>query len=75
MHAALPVARLSRHATEVECRDILPYGYMSLQHGDVIEGLVKPIFSGFIIATVGCYYGLKTPEEREALVNLLRRRW
>ncbi len=35
-------------------------GYMSLQHGDVIEGLVKPIFSGFIIATVGCYYGLKT---------------
>jgi len=35
-------------------------GYMSLEHGDVIEGLVKPIFSGFIIATIGCYYGLKT---------------
>ncbi|SEF64187.1 phospholipid/cholesterol/gamma-HCH transport system permease protein [Bryocella elongata] len=33
-------------------------GYMALQHGDVIGGLVKPIFSGFIIATIGCYYGL-----------------
>jgi phospholipid/cholesterol/gamma-HCH transport system permease protein len=35
-------------------------GYMSLQHGDVVEGLVKPLFSGFIIATIGCYYGLST---------------
>ena len=34
--------------------------YMSLEYGDVVEGLVKPIFSGFIIATIGCYYGLKT---------------
>ncbi len=32
----------------------------ALQFGDVIEGLVKPLFSGFIIATVGCYYGLST---------------
>ncbi len=35
-------------------------GYMSLEHGDVVEGLVKPLFSGFIIATIGCYYGLRT---------------
>lgn len=35
-------------------------GYMSLQYGDVVEGLVKPLFSGFIIATVGCFYGLRT---------------
>ena len=35
-------------------------GYMSLQYGDVVEGLAKPIFSGFIIATIGCYYGLRT---------------
>ncbi len=35
-------------------------GYMSLVHGDVVEGLVKPLFSGFIIATIGCYYGLRT---------------
>jgi phospholipid/cholesterol/gamma-HCH transport system permease protein len=35
-------------------------GYMALEHGDVVEGLLKPIFSGFIIATIGCYYGLRT---------------
>jgi len=35
-------------------------GYLSLVHGDIVEGLVKPLFSGFIIATIGCYYGLKT---------------
>jgi phospholipid/cholesterol/gamma-HCH transport system permease protein len=35
-------------------------GYMSLAYGDVVEGLVKPLFSGFIIASVGCYYGLRT---------------
>ena len=32
----------------------------ALLFGDVVEGLVKPLFSGFIIATVGCYYGLST---------------
>jgi phospholipid/cholesterol/gamma-HCH transport system permease protein len=27
---------------------------------DVVQGLTKPLFSGFIIATIGCYYGLNT---------------
>jgi phospholipid/cholesterol/gamma-HCH transport system permease protein len=40
--------------------EFLHTGYMSLQNGDVVEGLVKPLFSGFIIATIGCYYGLAT---------------
>ncbi|HSU20085.1 MAG TPA: ABC transporter permease [Acidobacteriaceae bacterium] len=35
-------------------------GYMSLKYGDVAGGLVKPLFSGFIIATIGCFYGLRT---------------
>jgi phospholipid/cholesterol/gamma-HCH transport system permease protein len=35
-------------------------GYMSLVRGDIVEGLTKPLFSGFIIATIGCYYGLRT---------------
>ena len=26
--------------------------------GDVFMGLIKPIFFGFLIATIGCYYGL-----------------
>ena len=34
--------------------------YQTLQYGDVVQGLTKPIFSGFIIATVGCYFGMNT---------------
>jgi phospholipid/cholesterol/gamma-HCH transport system permease protein len=34
--------------------------YEALLYGDVVGGLVKPLISGFIIASVGCYYGLKT---------------
>jgi len=34
--------------------------YQSLQAADVIIGLVKPVLFGFIIATVGCYFGLGT---------------
>jgi phospholipid/cholesterol/gamma-HCH transport system permease protein len=34
--------------------------YRSLVHGDIVQGLTKPLFSGLIISTVGCYFGLKT---------------
>jgi phospholipid/cholesterol/gamma-HCH transport system permease protein len=34
--------------------------YQSLVFADVAQGLVKPIFFGFIIATIGCFYGMKT---------------
>ena len=34
--------------------------YQSLHYADVIQGLVKPVFFGFIIATIGCYYGMST---------------
>jgi phospholipid/cholesterol/gamma-HCH transport system permease protein len=34
--------------------------YRTLVYGDVVQGLTKPLFSGFIIATVGCYCGMKT---------------
>src|SRR4051812_15774880 len=32
--------------------------YQSLRNQDVIMGLIKPVIFGFIIATIGCYYGL-----------------
>jgi phospholipid/cholesterol/gamma-HCH transport system permease protein len=32
--------------------------WQSLAFADVLMGLVKPVFFGFIIASVGCYYGL-----------------
>jgi phospholipid/cholesterol/gamma-HCH transport system permease protein len=32
--------------------------YQALRFGDVFMGLAKPVFFGFIIASVGCYYGM-----------------
>jgi phospholipid/cholesterol/gamma-HCH transport system permease protein len=32
--------------------------YQALRFGDVFMGLSKPVIFGFIIASVGCYYGL-----------------
>ncbi len=34
--------------------------YQALEYPDVLQGLIKPIFFGFIIATVGCFYGMST---------------
>src|SRR5437764_3368786 len=34
--------------------------YQSLKFNDVLTGLTKPVLFGFIIATIGCYYGLST---------------
>jgi phospholipid/cholesterol/gamma-HCH transport system permease protein len=38
----------------------LANSYQGLVHGDIVQGLTKPLFSGFIIATVGCYFGMNT---------------
>lgn len=34
--------------------------YRTLVLGDVVQGMTKPLFSGFILATVGCYFGMRT---------------
>ena len=34
--------------------------YQSLAYADIVQGLVKPVFFGFIIATIGCFYGMNT---------------
>lgn len=34
--------------------------YQSLQFADIFQGLIKPLFFGFILATIGCFYGLRT---------------
>lgn len=34
--------------------------YQALVYADIVQGLTKPLFSGFIIATVGCYFGMTT---------------
>jgi len=33
--------------------------YQSLVYGDVVMGLSKPLLFGFVISTMGCYYGLQ----------------
>jgi phospholipid/cholesterol/gamma-HCH transport system permease protein len=32
--------------------------YQRLEYDDIEMGLIKPLLFGFVIATVGCYYGL-----------------
>jgi conserved hypothetical integral membrane protein len=34
--------------------------WASLRYPDIVQGLVKPLFSGYIIASIGCFYGLRT---------------
>lgn len=34
--------------------------YQFLHYADIMQGLVKPLFFGFIIAATGCFYGMKT---------------
>ncbi len=34
--------------------------YRALVYADVLQGLTKPLFFGFIIASVGCYFGMNT---------------
>ena len=34
--------------------------YLAIEFGDALQGLVKPFVFGFIVALVGCYYGLTT---------------
>jgi len=46
--------------TGLNLHSYLNSSYQSLVYGDVVQGLIKPLFSGFIIATVGCYFGMTT---------------
>jgi phospholipid/cholesterol/gamma-HCH transport system permease protein len=34
--------------------------YQYLHATDIVQGLVKPLFFGFIIASIGCFYGMRT---------------
>jgi len=53
--ALVSVAMLNLNATAY-----IHSSYASLAYGNIVEGLTKAIFSGFIIATVGCFYGMRT---------------
>ena len=49
-----------RKTTSASTPNLPPQLRPALLHGDIVQGLTKPLFSGFIIATGGPYFGLKT---------------
>jgi phospholipid/cholesterol/gamma-HCH transport system permease protein len=34
--------------------------YESLRYPDILQGLFKPLFFGYLIASIGCFYGMRT---------------
>lgn len=34
--------------------------YEHLAYPDIVQGLLKPLFFGYIIASIGCFYGMRT---------------
>ncbi len=34
--------------------------YEKLDYSDVIQGMVKPLFFGYILGSIGCFYGMRT---------------
>src|SRR5215468_4893618 len=53
-------ALISTFLLGMDAHEYWSNAWQTLVFSDVITGLVKPIFFGFIVATVGCYYGLST---------------
>jgi phospholipid/cholesterol/gamma-HCH transport system permease protein len=49
---------VSAFMLKIDSRQYWTSGYQSLAYNDVLMGLMKPVLFGFIIATVGCYYGM-----------------
>ena len=49
--------------------------YQTLRYPDILQGLVKPIVFGFIIASIGCFYGMNTRAARRVLAAPPPRRW
>jgi phospholipid/cholesterol/gamma-HCH transport system permease protein len=49
---------VSAFMLKIDSRQYWTSGYQSLAYNDFLMGLMKPVLFGFIIATVGCYYGM-----------------
>jgi phospholipid/cholesterol/gamma-HCH transport system permease protein len=49
---------VSKVLLKLDARQYWSNAWQSLVFQDVFMGLVKPILFGFIVATVGCYYGM-----------------
>jgi phospholipid/cholesterol/gamma-HCH transport system permease protein len=51
---------VSRFLLRLDSSQYWTTAWQSLSFEDVFMGLLKPVLFGFVIATVGCYYGLST---------------
>ncbi len=51
---------VSRALLGLDAHEYWSKAWQALVAGDIVMGLTKPIFFGFILATVGCYFGLST---------------
>jgi phospholipid/cholesterol/gamma-HCH transport system permease protein len=51
---------VSRFLLRLDSSQYWTTAWQSLAFEDVFMGLLKPVLFGFVIATVGCYYGLST---------------
>src|SRR6202050_4186239 len=49
------VARILLH---LDSRQYWSYAWQTLVFQDIVMGLIKPVLFGFIIATIGCFYGM-----------------
>jgi len=49
---------VSKLFLSLDARQYWNNAWQALVFQDVFMGLVKPVFFGFIIATIGCYYGM-----------------
>jgi phospholipid/cholesterol/gamma-HCH transport system permease protein len=49
---------VSKILLRLDARQYWNNAWQSLVFQDVFMGLVKPVLFGFIVATVGCYYGM-----------------
>jgi phospholipid/cholesterol/gamma-HCH transport system permease protein len=38
----------------------LDMAWEHLRYPDIIQGLVKPLFFGYILGSIGCFYGMRT---------------
>jgi phospholipid/cholesterol/gamma-HCH transport system permease protein len=38
----------------------LHMAYEHLHYPDIVQGLVKPLFFGYILGSIGCFYGMRT---------------
>jgi len=38
----------------------LDMAWQHLRYPDIIQGLVKPLFFGYILSSIGCFYGMRT---------------